>query len=154
MVDLVRIARRASRALESQYGLPWGELLGVAWEGAVRAAPSVDRCRNPAAFVFTAAKNAGLDELRKRRHTEAPAYVQEGTGLLEVEGPPAQTSEDAAGSVFERLVSGAGLSAREREVLYLRGVWGMGTDEIVREAGGTPAGVRKMLQRAREKVTG
>ena len=99
------------------------------------------------AWLFGIARNAALDELRRRsRHAEL---------AVDPEDEAAVAPEDAADTALRRQVlrdAMAQLSARDRELVALKFFAGLGNAEIARVIGTSESNAGTKLHRAMEKL--
>jgi RNA polymerase sigma-70 factor, ECF subfamily len=124
------------------------EVTATAFERAYRKRSSFDPGRGePRAWLFGIARNAALDELRRRgRQTELTA---------EPVDPSAPHAEDGAEASERRLALGAalaGLASRERELIALKFFAGLSNAEIAKVLGITESNAGTKLHRAVSKL--
>ena len=125
------------------------DVTALAFERAYRRRRSFDRRRGEErAWLFGIARNAALDELRRRKRTAAlvtdPAEPQAGSD----EG-------DGAEVALRRTTVQAALAklpAREREILALKFHGGMSNAELARGLGITESNAGTLLYRTMEKL--
>jgi RNA polymerase sigma-70 factor, ECF subfamily len=122
----------------------------LAFERAYRKRRSFDRARgNERAWLFGIARNAALDELRRRRRQAALA--------VDPQDPAAALAADGAGDddalrralVREAL---AALAPRERELVALKFFAGLSNAEIARVLGVSESNAGTLLHRAMAKL--
>jgi RNA polymerase sigma-70 factor (ECF subfamily) len=120
------------------------EVTAQAFERAVRRRRSYDRRRgSPRAWLFGIARNAALDELRRRRRTAALA--------AEPADLAAAAPEDEADRAVRRSavrVALASLAPREREIVALKFHAGLDNAEIARVLGVSVTNAGTLLHRA------
>jgi len=117
----------------------------AAFERAYRRRRSFDRARgNERAWLFTIARNAALDELRKRKRTAAligdPVDVSAAVG----ESDPLQRAAVRAAL--------ADLDPRERELVALKFIAGLSNAEIADILGVSPTNAGTRLHRVVQKL--
>jgi RNA polymerase sigma-70 factor (ECF subfamily) len=125
------------------------DVTAAAFERAYRKRRSFDvRRGEPRAWLFGIARNAALDELRRRRRL-APLAVD----------PADESSAPEAGDAFEgalrRSVLRAGMSSlepRDRELVALKFFAGLSNAEIASVLEVTPSNAGTMLHRAVQKL--
>lgn len=104
------------------------------------------------AWVFTIARCQLANH--RRRHARRPSVATPGTVLAEVPGtdqPERDVLDALAGDDAARLVASL-LPARQAEVVLLRVVGGLGTDEVAHITGRSPGAVRVLLHRALRRL--
>jgi RNA polymerase sigma-70 factor (ECF subfamily) len=120
------------------------EVTAQAFERAVRRRRSYDPRRgSPRAWLFGIARNAALDELRRRRR--GAALAAEPADLA------AATPDDGAERVLERAAVRAALTslgAREREIVALKFHAGLDNAELARVLGVSVSNAGTLLHRA------
>lgn len=124
------------------------EVTATAFERAYRKRSRFDPSRGePRAWLFGIARNAALDELRRRsRHTELTA---------EPIDPSALRFEDGAEASERRLALGtalASLDSRERELIALKFFAGLSNAEIAKVLGVSESNAGTKLHRAMNKL--
>jgi RNA polymerase sigma factor (sigma-70 family) len=125
------------------------DVTALAFERAFRRRRSFDAGRgSPRAWLFGIARNAALDELRRRsRHAELAAEPTDEAAAGE--------GERAAETALRRSVlreALAGLSARERELVALKYFAGLGNAEIAAVVGISESNAGTRLHRVIEKL--
>jgi RNA polymerase sigma factor (sigma-70 family) len=125
------------------------DVVALAFERAYRRRSGWDARRgSQRAWVFGIARNAALDELRRRTRTVA----------LTTEGAAADTAaieEDAEELALRRTAvrdALAGLSPRERDLVALKFHGGLSHAELARVLGVSPSNAGTMLHRTIEKL--
>ena len=101
----------------------------------------------PEAWVFGIARNAALDELRRRRRTAAP--------IDDLEDEAARSVEDAAELAMRREVvraALAGLEPRERDLVALKFMGGLSNAEIAGVLGVSESNAGTRLHRTLTKL--
>ncbi len=120
----------------------------LAFERAYRKRRSFDRARgNERAWLFGIARNAALDELRRRR--------RQATLAADPADDAAPALDDAADDALRRAVVREALSAlapRERELVALKFFAGLSNAEIARVLGVGESNAGTLLHRAMEKL--
>jgi RNA polymerase sigma-70 factor, ECF subfamily len=120
----------------------------LAFERAYRRQRTFDRHRGEErAWLFGIARNAALDELRRRRRVAAL--------VAEPEDTEAAGSDDAAEVALRRTAVRAGLAAlpaRERELIALKFHAGLSNAELARVLGTSQSNAGTLLHRAMEKL--
>lgn len=124
------------------------DVTALAFERAYRKQRSFDARRgSQRAWVFGIARNAALDELRrKRRHATLAA---------DPEDVRAGTVEDAAEALLQRAAVRAALAklpARDRELIALKFHAGLENAELAAVLGVSPSNAGTMLHRAMTKL--
>jgi RNA polymerase sigma-70 factor (ECF subfamily) len=130
------------------------EVTSQAFERAWRKRRQLDPDRGPArAWLFGIARNAALDELRRRsRHGEMPDEV------ADVGGPamaPQASGGDPASIAVQRTAlrqAMDSLSGRERELVALKYFAGLSNAEIAQVTGTTESNAGTKLHRVIEKL--
>jgi RNA polymerase sigma-70 factor (ECF subfamily) len=124
------------------------EVTAVAFERGFRARATFDRKRGaPRAWMFGIARNAALDELRRRgRVAELPPEPEDRTSP----GPPELAEASARREVVLRALEG--LDSRDRELIALRFDGGLSHAEIGEILDVTPTNASTMLHRAVSKL--
>ena len=124
------------------------DVTAQAFERAFRKAHSYDSGRGgERGWLFGIARNAALDELRRRRRRAALAAEP-----ADVTGP---APDDAAERALERAAvraALAGLQARDREVIALKFHAGLDNAEIAAVLGVSPSNAGTLLHRAMTKL--
>jgi RNA polymerase sigma-70 factor (ECF subfamily) len=130
------------------------EVISQAFERAWRKRRQIDPERGPArAWLFGIARNAALDELRRRsRHGEMPEDVADPAG-----GPmaPRASGGDPAAIAVQRTAlrqAMESLSGRERELVALKYFAGLSNAEIAKVTGTSESNAGTKLHRAIEKL--
>ena len=119
------------------------DVTSQAFERALSRRRSFDARRGTQrAWLFAIARNAALDELRRRRRTVA--LVVEPAELVPVDGADEETAVRRA-TVRAAL---AGLDARDRELIALKFHAGLGTAEIAEVLGISPTNASTRVHRA------
>jgi RNA polymerase sigma-70 factor, ECF subfamily len=120
------------------------EVTAIAFERAFRARATFDPKRGaPRAWMFGIARNAALDELRRRgRIAELPPEPEDRTSP----GPPELAEASARRDVVLRAL--ASLDERDRELVALRFDGGLSHAEIGAILDVTPTNASTMLHRA------
>jgi RNA polymerase sigma-70 factor (ECF subfamily) len=127
------------------------DVTALAFERAYRRRRTFDRRRGEErAWLFGIARNAALDELRRRRRLATlavdPADPESG-------GEPAV--DDQAEVALRRTTVRAALAAlpaRDREIVALKFHGGLSNDELARVLGVSPSNAGTLLHRAMEKL--
>ena len=119
------------------------EVSAIAFERGFRARATFDRRRGaPRAWMFGIARNAALDELRRRgRVAELPPEPEDRTSA----GPPELAEASARREVVLRALDK--LEARERELIALRYGAELSNQEIARATGLSATNVGTILSR-------
>jgi RNA polymerase sigma-70 factor (ECF subfamily) len=124
------------------------DVTALAFERAYRRRRTFDRRRGEErAWLFGIARNAALDELRRRRRTAA--LVTEPSDVAEVE------AGDGAEVALRRTAVQAALGklpAREREIIALKFHAGMSNAELARVLGVSESNAGTLLYRTMEKL--
>ena len=124
------------------------DVTAQAFERAFRKARSFDARRGgERAWLFGIARNAALDELRRRKRTAALVADPEDAG--------SPTTDDAAERTLERAAvraALAGLGARDREVIALKFHAGLDNAELAAVLGVSPSNAGTLLHRAMNKL--
>lgn len=125
------------------------DVTALAFERAYRRRRTFDRRRGEErAWLFGIARNAALDELRRRQRTARMA--------ADPEDPAAQDQlEDGAEVALRRTAvraALAGLPVREREIVALKFHAGMSNAELARVLGVSESNAGTLLYRAMEKL--
>jgi RNA polymerase sigma-70 factor (ECF subfamily) len=123
------------------------DVTALAFERAYRKRRSFDRRRGEErAWLFGIARNAALDELRRRRRTARL--------VTEPQAETAVTADDAEVVLRRTAVRSAlqGLSARERELIALKFHGGLSNGELAQVLGISESNAGTMLHRAIEKL--
>jgi RNA polymerase sigma-70 factor, ECF subfamily len=120
----------------------------LAFERAYRRRRTFDRRRGEErAWLFGIARNAALDELRRRKRTAAL--------VIDPEDPSAEGVEDGAEVALARTVVRQALStlpAREREIIALKFHGGLSNAELARVLGVSESNAGTLLHRTMEKL--
>jgi RNA polymerase sigma-70 factor, ECF subfamily len=124
------------------------DVTALAFERAYRRRLSFDRRRGPErAWLFGIARNAALDELRRRRRVA--------TMVTEPEDVSEATVDDGADVALRRTAvraAMASLPAREREIVALKFHAGLSNAELARVLGVSESGAGTLLYRTMEKL--
>jgi RNA polymerase sigma factor (sigma-70 family) len=124
------------------------DVTALAFERAYRRRRTFDRRRGEErAWLFGIARNAALDELRRRRRLA--------TMVVEPEDEAARTGEDYADVALRRTAvrsALAGLAAREREIVALKFHGGLTNAELARVLGVSESNAGTMLHRTMQKL--
>jgi RNA polymerase sigma-70 factor, ECF subfamily len=124
------------------------DVTALAFERAYRRRRTFDRRRGEErAWLFGIARNAALDELRRRKRVARLALDPEDTAM--------QSAEDDAEVVLRRTAVRTALaqcSARDRELVALKFHAGLSNGEIAQVLGVSESNAGTMLHRAIEKV--
>jgi RNA polymerase sigma-70 factor (ECF subfamily) len=124
------------------------DVTALAFERAYRRRKLFDPRRgSERAWLFGIARNAALDELRKRKRTATLA--------AEPADADAVPAEDAADAVVRRTTVRAALDAlapRERELIALKFHAGLSNQELAKVLGVSESNVGTMLHRTMEKL--
>ena len=123
------------------------DVTALAFERAFRKRSSFRPARGtPRAWLFTIARNAALDELRRRKRAVS----------LEIEpGPDAPGSDDDAERALRRAALRVGLASlapRDRELIALKFHAGLDNAELAQVLGCSPTNAGTRLHRAVEKL--
>ena len=124
------------------------EVCAAAFERALRRRRSFDGRRGePRAWLFGIARNAALDELRRRKRSASlpPDAVERG----------AASADDPAEGALRRSVVRAALTAlepRDRDLVALKFFAGLSNAEIASVLGVSPSNAGTMLHRAVQKL--
>src|SRR5262249_35845023 len=126
------------------------DVTALAFERAYRRRRTFDRRRGEErAWLFGIARNAALDELRRRRRLATLVVDPEDPGA---EQPTLSDAEDVAlrrTAVRDAL---AALSGRERELVALKFHAGLSNTELARVLGVSESNVGTMLHRTMQKL--
>jgi len=126
------------------------DVTALAFERAYRRRRTFDRRRGEErAWLFGIARNAALDELRRRRRLARMAVEPEDASV------PDASSEDGAEVALRRTAVRAALatlSAREREVVALKFHAGVSNAELARVLGISESNAGTLLYRTMEKL--
>jgi RNA polymerase sigma factor (sigma-70 family) len=126
------------------------DVTALAFERAYRRRRSFDRRRGEErAWLFGIARNAALDELRRRRrlaHLSADPAASEETEAAALDGAEVTLRRTAVRSALAKL------SAREREIVALKFHAGLSNVEIARVLGMTESNAGTFLYRTLEKL--
>ncbi len=124
------------------------DVTALAFERAYRRRRTFDRRRGEErAWLFGIARNAALDELRRRRRVA--------TLVTDPEDEAAATVEDQAEVTLRRTTvreAVAGLSAREREIVALKFHAGLSNAELARVLGVNESNAGTILHRTMDKL--
>ena len=124
------------------------DVTAQAFERAFRKASSYDPHKGGArAWLFGIARNAALDELRRRKRTAALA--------TDPHDPVSASTEDAVQRAVERAAVRAALAtlpARDREVIALKFHAGLDNAELAAVLGVSPTNAGTLLHRAMNKL--
>jgi RNA polymerase sigma-70 factor, ECF subfamily len=124
------------------------DVTALAFERAYRRRRTFDRRRGEErAWLFGIARNAALDELRRRRRVATMAADPEDVEAVAVED---QADASLRRTVVQRAV--AELAPRERELVALKFHGGLANGEIARVLGLTESNVGTQLYRTMEKL--
>jgi RNA polymerase sigma factor (sigma-70 family) len=125
------------------------DITALAFERAYRRRRTFDRRRGEErAWLFGIARNAALDELRRRKRTAQLATEPE-----DVAG--AETGDDGAEVALRRTAvraALAGLPAREREIIALKFHAGMSNAEMAKVLGVSESNAGTLLHRTMQKL--
>lgn len=123
------------------------DVTALAFERAYRRRRTFDRRRGEErAWLFGIARNAALDELRRRRRVAA---------LVEEPADDSAPDEDGAEVALRRTAvqaALAGLPAREREIVALKFHAGLSNAELARVLGVSESNAGTLLYRTMEKL--
>ena len=126
------------------------DVTALAFERAYRKRRTFDRRRGEErAWLFGIARNAALDELRRRRRLATLATDPEDTAAAEAiapDGPEVALRRTAVRAALEQL------TAREREIIALKFHAGMTNAELARVLGVSESGAGTLLYRVVEKL--
>jgi RNA polymerase sigma-70 factor (ECF subfamily) len=124
------------------------DVTALAFERAYRRRWTFDRHRGEErAWLFGIARNAALDELRRRRRLA--------TLVIDPEDSAARATEDSADVTLRRTAvrdALASLSAREREIIALKFHAGLANSELARVLGVSESNAGTMLHRTMQKL--
>jgi RNA polymerase sigma-70 factor, ECF subfamily len=124
------------------------DITALAFERAYRRRRSFDRRRGEErAWLFGIARNAALDELRRRRRLA--------TLIADPEDTQAAGPDDGAEVTLRRTAvraALAGLSARDRELIALKFHGGLTNAELAQVLGVSPSNAGTLLHRTMEKL--
>jgi RNA polymerase sigma-70 factor (ECF subfamily) len=127
------------------------DITALAFERAYRRRRTFDRRRGEErAWLFGIARNAALDELRRRRHLATLAVEPAVTDSAE-----SQATDDGAEITLRRTAVRAALAAlspREREVVALKFHAGLTNAELARVIGVSESNAGTLLYRTMEKL--
>jgi len=127
------------------------DVTALAFERAYRRRRSFDRARgDERAWLFGIARNAALDELRRRRRHAALSIDPEDPAAV-----PTRVAEDDADGALRRTVVRAALDAltpRERELVALKFHAGLTNAEIARVLGVSESNAGTLLHRTIAKL--
>ncbi len=124
------------------------DVTATAFERAYRKRSRFDPCRGePRAWLFGIARNAALDELRRRgRQTELAAEPEDLASI------PAHESAEAHEQRLAVAAALGALEARERELIALKFFAGLGNAEIAAVVGISESNAGTKLHRAVNKL--
>jgi RNA polymerase sigma factor (sigma-70 family) len=123
------------------------DVTALAFERAYRRRLTFDRRRGvERAWLFGIARNAALDELRRRRRTAALASEPEDVQAGVEDGAEIALRRTAVRAAL------AGLPGREREIVALKFHGGLTNAELARVLGVSETGAGTLLYRAMEKL--
>jgi RNA polymerase sigma-70 factor (ECF subfamily) len=126
------------------------DVTALAFERAYRRRRTFDRQRgNERAWLFGIARNAALDELRRRKRLATLAVDPEDPALGE------QSSDDGGDIALKRTTVRAALESlppRDREIVALKFHGGLSNDELGRVLGVSQSNAGTLLHRAMEKL--
>jgi RNA polymerase sigma-70 factor (ECF subfamily) len=123
------------------------DVTALAFERAYRRRRTFDRRRGEErAWLFGIARNAALDELRRRRRLAQLAVDPEGPEETVADGAEVALRRTAVRSAL------AGLSAREREIVGLKFHAGLSNLEIAQVLGVSESNAGTLLYRTLEKL--
>jgi RNA polymerase sigma-70 factor, ECF subfamily len=130
------------------------DITALAFERAYRRRRTFDRRRGEErAWLFGIARNAALDELRRRRRVAA--LVTDPEDAAEPEGDGGAEGDDGAEVALRRTTvqnALAKLPAREREIVALKFHAGMSNAELARVLGVSESNAGTLLYRTMEKL--
>jgi RNA polymerase sigma-70 factor, ECF subfamily len=126
------------------------DVTALAFERLFRARGRLDRRRGtPRAWLFTIARNAALDELRRRRRRE-PAVSAAEESLAAAPAPGADAEDVERRDTVRRAL--AELSPRDREVVLLKFHGQLTNAELARALGISESNAGTRLHRALERL--
>ncbi|MHB8657385.1 MAG: RNA polymerase sigma factor [Solirubrobacteraceae bacterium] len=136
------------------------DVTALAFERAYRRRRTFDRRRGEErAWLFGIARNAALDELRRRRRFTVmladPADPADPAGVAGVAGPDAGDVGEGCEPILRRAAvrtALAALPARERELIALKFHAGLRNAELARVLGVSESNAGTMLHRAIQKL--
>jgi RNA polymerase sigma-70 factor (ECF subfamily) len=124
------------------------DITALAFERAYRRRRTFDRRRGEErAWLFGIARNAALDELRRRRRLAAL--------VVDPEDPTADVAEEGADVALRRTAVRTALgqlSGREREILALKFHGGLSNGELARVLGVSESNAGTLVYRVMEKL--
>jgi RNA polymerase sigma factor (sigma-70 family) len=127
------------------------DVTALAFERAYRRRRTFDRRRGEErAWLFGIARNAALDELRRRRRLATLT-----TDPADPDGPAFETADDPAEVALRRTTVRTALAAlppREREIVALKFHGGLSNEELGRVLGVSQSNAGTLLHRAMEKL--
>jgi RNA polymerase sigma-70 factor (ECF subfamily) len=127
------------------------DVTALAFERAYRRRRTFDRRRGEErAWLFGIARNAALDELRRRRRQATLAVDP-----VDAVSAQEDVAEDHADVALRRTAvrsALAALPARDREIIALKFHGGLSNDELARVLGVTQSNAGTLLHRAMEKL--
>ena len=125
------------------------DVTALAFERAYRRRRTFDRRRGEErAWLFGIARNAALDELRRRRRLAT--LVTEPADRIRRAGSPTTPTSRCGGPPCAR--RSRSLSAREREIIALKFHAGLSNAELARVLGVSESNAGTMLHRTMEKL--
>jgi RNA polymerase sigma-70 factor, ECF subfamily len=123
------------------------DVTALTFERAYRRRATFDRRRGvERAWLFGIARNAALDELRRRRRVATLSIEPEAVEASVEDGAEVALRRTAVRSAL------AGLPAREREIVALKFHGGLSNAELARVIGVSETGAGTLLYRAMEKL--
>jgi RNA polymerase sigma factor (sigma-70 family) len=123
------------------------DVTALAFERAYRRRLTFDRRRGvERAWLFGIARNAALDELRRRKRVATLTTEPEASNASLVDGAEVALRRTAVRAAL------AGLPAREREIVALKFHGGLSNTELARVLGVSETGAGTLLYRAMEKL--
>jgi RNA polymerase sigma-70 factor (ECF subfamily) len=123
------------------------DVTALAFERAYRRRRTFDRRRGEErAWLFGIARNAALDELRRRRRLARLAADPEDASATVADGAEVALKRTAVRAAL------AGLTAREREIIALKFHAGMSNPEMARVLGVSESNAGTLLYRVMEKL--
>ena len=123
------------------------DVTAQAFERAYRRRRTFDARRgNERAWLFGIARNAALDELRRRRRVATLAADVEDVAAAPVDEADASTTRAAIRAAM------ASLEPREREVIALKFFGGLSNDELARVLGTSASNAGTILHRAVQRL--
>ncbi len=123
------------------------DVTALAFERAYRRRRTFDRRRGEErAWLFGIARNAALDELRRRRRTATLAADPEDPGVMVEDGAEVALRRTAVRDALRTL------PAREREIVALKFHAGLANTELARVLGISESAAGTLLHRTMEKL--